>query len=349
VSAPFVTRAVVAAGALLAVEGCAKSAGLDDPARGQPQADASNVPEPDGSSDARDSSTNADGNSTDGAAVDSPADQVGTDAVIDAANPPCQTPPGVCLGTLPVGWNLIVFRSNRDAACPENFAQADVIADTVAGAGACDCSCTVGSAPSCTTTGQMSTRYSTTDGCASAGASINVSGTGCTPLAGNLSTYFSATPLPASLTCSASAVLDDTQVSSTPARTCQVPSECSEEVCNGAGPPGFSACVASDGDVPCPAGWNTRTVIGESATLSCSTCTCQASATCNGRINFYSDSGCNTLLIAFDANDTCQATNGGGNIAAFTYSATVSGAQCTADGPRTASVALAAPRTVCCK
>jgi hypothetical protein len=126
--------------------------------------------------------------------------------------------------------------------------------------------------------------------------------------------------------------------------------ECREEVCNGATPPGFSACVAIDGEVSCPPGWGNRTLIGESASLSCSSCTCQATATCSaGRINFYSDGSCNTLRIAFDVNGTCQATNGGGSIAAFTYSATVDGAECTANGSRTASVGLASPRTVCCK
>jgi hypothetical protein len=66
-------------------------------------------------------------------------------------------------------------------------------------------------------------------------------------------------------------------------------------------------------------------------------------------MSFFSDNACGTLLVEFTIDDSCQATNTTTRIGSFTYTATLADAACTADGPKTATVALAAPRTVCCK
>jgi hypothetical protein len=331
-------RAVLAAllGAVV-LHACAQVLGIDGDYGDLPGADASNMP-PDASSDA------GDGAASDGAALD----QV-VDMVTDRISLPCDTAPSTCVAALPEGWELVLLTPDRNLDCPTEFAQHDVVAEAVAGAGACDCACAVGSGPTCTM-GRMSTRYGTTTSCTSPGASINVNGSGCTPLAGSFSSYFSGTPLPATVTCDASAVIDRTTVTSSELRVCDVPSACREEVCAGDVPAVFSACVASPGDVTCPAGWDTRTVVGESAELSCTPCTCQASASCTDtRISFFSDAACGEPLVAFDVDDTCQSTNGATSISAFTYTATVSDAACAADGPKTPTVDLVATRTVCCK
>jgi hypothetical protein len=355
-----VARCLAGLGVVFGLTACAM-AEVDSEKRSR--SDGGVRPEQDAAIDAatqpRDSSTSTDaprvdgaggsGGSAGGGPVDSALDRTGTDAVTDSITGPCQTPPGICVATLPVGWNLLLLGPNRSAPCPANFVQQDVVSDPMAGAGACDCSCTVGSAPSCTT-GQMQTRYGTTTSCSSTGASINLSGSGCTALSGNLSSYFSATPPPATATCTASPVSDSTMVTSTQRRACEVPSACREEVCSGTVPTGFAACIANSGDVPCPPGWSTRSMVGTAAALSCSACSCQASASCtDGAINFFSDGNCSTPLITFDVDGTCQPANGAVNISAFTYSATAGNPQCTANGPRTATVSLTVMRTVCCK
>ena len=326
-----------------------------------PRSDAGDTgvsPEPDASSDARDSSTStdvstSDSTTTDSGASDSGGDQVirdaVTDAVTDGITGPCQTPTGVCTATLPVGWTLVQLQPNRSAACPANFTQQDIISNPVAGTGACDCACTANAASACNM-GQLQTRHGTTTACSSAGAMINVNGAGCTTMTGTFSDYFSATPLSAGASCTPSTVTDRMRVTSTQLRSCEPPAACREDVCNGRVPAGSSACVVRDGDQTCPVGWTTRSLVGTDFSLACSSCTCQGSATCtNARINFFSDPSCGTALISFAVDGTCQPTNAVGAIGSFTYTATAGNPTCTANGSRTATVALTGTRTLCCK
>jgi hypothetical protein len=354
-------------GLALGITACAM-AEVDTPLRPRSDAgDAGVTPEADASSDAQDVATSvdvsvfdqftADSEPSDSGSSDSGADQVIQDAVTDAVRDaimdsitgPCQTPLGVCTATLPVGWTLVQLQPNRSAACPADFTQQDVISNPVAGTGACDCSCTANSASACNM-GQLQTRYGTTTACSSAGAMINVNGAGCTMLSGNFSTYFSATPLSAGASCTPSTVTERMRVTSNQLRSCEPPAACREDVCNGRVPPGSSACIGRDGDHPCPAGWTTRSLVGTDFSLTCSSCTCQGSANCtNARINFFSDPNCATALISFAVDGTCQPTNGVGAIGSFTYAATAGNPMCTANGPRTATVALTGTRTLCCK
>ena len=262
----------------------------------------------------------------------------------------CRTPPGACVNGLPSGWKLVAFANSRNLACPAGLEQKEVVTAPVAGAGACDCSCTLDATPSCHK-GAMRTAYSTDDSCDKTGASVNVNGTGCTALNGSLSTYFAGHPVDAVAHCTATATADKTKVTVAQQRYCDIPRACQEDVCNGDAGNGFSACIATEGDVACPSGWDTRTVVGDDVTLSCAACTgCSASASCTGgKLQFFSDSSCNTPLVTVDVNDTCVSTNGGGNIKSFLYSATPANVQCTGTGPKTGTVGLAAPRTICCK
>jgi hypothetical protein len=330
---------------------------------GRDPGDTGITPEQDASRDAADSSAGRDASTSDGTVdatvIDSGLDQVVTDAVGDIASDavtdapndgitgPCQTPPGICAATLPVGWTLVVLQPDRSAACTAGFTQRDVIANPIAGSGACDCAC---NAPaSACSSGQLPTRYGTTTACSSSGASISVNGTGCTVLSGNFSDYFSATPLPGGA-CTASTVTDTTKVTSTEQRVCEAPSSCHEDVCNGRVPAGSSACIGRDGDLSCPAGWSARRLVGTDVSLSCSSCTCGGSASCtNARINFFSDVSCATPLISFAVDGSCQPTNAPGAIGSFSYAATAGNQQCMPNGSRTATIALTGTRTLCCK
>jgi hypothetical protein len=253
------------------------------------------------------------------------------------------------VAALPVDWELVLFASDRATGCPVNFTGTDLVSGPMAGAGACDCSCTVNSGANCTT-GMMATKYGDDNTCPTVGLTLNVPNGDCQPITSNIRGYYSSTLLPATVRCTASTVTNNSNVTSTPMRQCSVPASCREEICNGEVPEGFSACIARNGDMACPSGWDTKTVVGTGANLTCSSCTCQASATCtNGRITFFSNAGCGTQLAAFDVNDSCQSTGGGGAIRSFRYSATIQNARCTADGMKMGTVALAGTRTICCK
>jgi hypothetical protein len=333
--------------AMVGVDGCSNLLGIDGEYGNLPGAADSSVAPP---QDARTDTSN-------------PID-VGTDPVIDRSEGgtadvvvdvvsdvrvPCDTPPGACVGALPADWELILFEPTRAAACPINFTGTDLIASPTAGAGACECSCTVNANPTCTQ-GMMATKYGDDDTCPTVGLTLNVPNGNCIAITSNIRGFYSSTPLPPVIACTASTVTNDSNVTSTAMRQCSVPTNCREEICNGEVPPGFSACIVRSGDLACPAGWDAKTVVGDGADLTCSSCTCQATATCtNGRIIFYSNTGCGTQLAAFDVNDVCQSTGGGGAIRSFRYSATVTNPQCTANGMKMGTVALTGTRTVCCK
>ena len=285
--------------------------------------------------------------------VDSGGGDATPDVVADVTSDvrvPCNTPTGPCVQALPVGWELILFESTRTTGCPVNFTATELVANPTVGAGACDCSCTVNSGATCTQ-GMMATKYGDDNTCPTVGLTLNIPNGNCNAITSNIRGFYSSTPLPAVVACTASTVTNNSTVTSTAMRQCSVPANCREDICDGSEvPEGFSACLVRTGDVACPAGWDTKTVVGTGADLTCTSCTCQASANCtNGRITFYSNTGCGTQLAAFDVNDVCQSTGGGGAIRSFRYTATVQNQRCTADGMKMGTVALAGTRTVCCK
>lgn len=335
-----------ALGFALAVDGCSNVLGISGEYGDQKPGggDSSVVPPVDAPTDSRDAPVVDRGSDR----VDSGGEDVVVDVVPDV-RVPCDTPTGACVAALPTGWELILFESSRAAACPINFAPTDVVVGPAVGAGACDCSCSVNSGATCTQ-GMMATKYGDDNTCPTVGLTLNVPNGNCTAINSNIRGFYSSTPLPPVIACTASTVTNDSNVTSTPMRQCSVPTNCREEICNGEVPAGFSACVVRTGDVACPAGWDTKTVAGDGADLTCSSCTCQATAGCsNGRIVFYSNTGCGTELRAFDVNDVCQDTGGGGPIRSFKYSASVTNPQCTANGMKMGTVALTGTRTICCK
>ena len=261
---------------------------------------------------------------------------------------PCQTPPGPCVASLGAGWKPSAFEGNRALSCPPGFLQADVVAKPTAMGGACGCNCTL--AATCTT-GTMQTYYSDSTSCANKGSTLDVSGPGCTSLGfvGDLANHFSAVPPGPVVSCAASTATDPTKLSAIAERVCEGPMACAEELCNGSAPAGFAPCVVHDGDVPCPGGWGNKTVVGSDATLSCSSCSCTASAACaNGKIDFFTDDTCSQSVAVLDVNTKCVSSSGK-NISAFEYTADVVNAKCDAMGPKMATVGLTGARTVCCK
>jgi hypothetical protein len=114
-------------------------------------------------------------------------------------------------------------------------------------------------------------------------------------------------------------------------------------------PGGFHACIETDGDQPCPAGFPNPHHAGDDSMLECSACTCQTSGSCDKpTIKFYGDQNCNNQTGGpLKADGSCQGAQGG--VATFEYTANVNGAKCTAMGPNTPTITITNERTVCCK
>lgn len=282
---------------------------------------------------------------------------VGTD-VIEEPGPPlaCTTDSGACTATVPAGWSLTAFAPNRATACPGNFTSADVVAAPALQAGACTCSCAIGSQPSCEV-GTLQTAWANNVSCgfpwqtpviATAGQCMDY-GMGTF----QLGTHNSYTKLELKAgTCTTATVSDPNKVASTPMRTCVPPTACAEDVCNGTVPVGMRACIAGAGNVNCPAGpfSDKVAVIGTNTTLGCgpcSTCNVTQSACGNATVKFWSDAICAVPTGTIAADGMCHPT-GSATVSHFTYVNPVQNVKCVA-GTSAPTADLANTRTVCCR
>jgi len=295
--------------------------------------------------------------SFDGAIEASAPDAFAPDVVEEPGPPaPCSVAPGACIGALPTGWNVVAFDPNAEAACPSNFIEATEIYDATPDPNDCSCSCNVTSDPICNV-GAMQRYVSSDASCNMSGVILTMTGSGCTswPPSTSLDAYSKSSPLaPLGGSCAPSTITSSNAVASKVGRMCTPPSACAEQLCEGSVPSGLSLCVVADGvQNLCPGGFGpTPLVVGDSATVSCSGCACDMSAsTCtNASLQIFGDLLCKTSLGTITVDGNCDADPLAGDTAvAFEYSATVN-AQCasTSSGV-TSSASLQNPKTICCK
>jgi hypothetical protein len=287
------------------------------------------------------------------AAVDPGRDARASDAIDAAAT-------ANCLGSIPAGWTVALLGVGA-AACPAAFAQHDVYGPPVAAAGACSCACSVTQSGDCTTgtvsvaAGMPPLRGSCTTNLFSA----QIAGSGCTPLdgvvlVGGMLHLQTAALDPVGGSCTGSVTPDPTGLSTPRARYCDVPEASAESVCAGVVSSGFVACIAADGDVPCPetTPFVNPSSVGDGATLTCSACSpCSATTTCaNATLTTFRDPTCApSRSLQITADGTCSAAGQGGQtfVSAIEYSATAS-TSCT-PGSSAATARLANARTLCCR
>lgn len=318
-------------------------------ARAQPEAGA-----PHEASTSRDASTDT---TERDAAHDSGKDVRAADvSALDSPPPACSVAPGSCVAALPAGWGLVVFEASHAAPCPSPLVAVDVESAPTPSAAACGCSCDVTTPPVCND-GNLARMVSNDTSCSQTGVVLAVDGPGCTPFpagSSGLDAYGEAAVLPAvNGACTASPTTHASGVTTTPGRVCTLPTDCEEQTCEGGVPAGFKECLTQEGVQPtCPAGWGSPLVVGSGVDLACSACTCDVNtpSTCNAAsLSIFSDPACNTLLATLAIDGTCVADPASGQTpSAFKYSATLTQA-CTTDGPKTATVSLTAPETLCCK
>jgi hypothetical protein len=165
---------------------------------------------------------------------------------------------------------------------------------------------------------------------------------------------FQATPLPPQGgSCTGTAQPNTGQLTAPTQRFCDVPSASANSVCAGTVPAGFSACIVSSGQVPCPASTSFLHpfAVEDGATLQCSSCTaCSTSATCsNASVSVFTDAACATAAASTLAVTGTCVLNGHevASVMGIKYAAT-SNTTCTA-GSSTGSAQLTGPRTICCQ
>jgi hypothetical protein len=277
---------------------------------------------------------------------DSSSGDAGGDALPPGDSGTCS----VTCATIPDGFRPVRLADGK-ASCPANWTSTPVVGSPVAGDGTCTCNCNVTQAPSCE--GGMITRYGdqTANASCTTPASSIIATSACTYLGGYLQLYYShylVTPPPSQGgTCEFDSAADTSKVTSTSGLMCEPPTNCAGEICNGG-----AVCVAQDGDVACPSGFATKTLVGQSATATCGACTgaCNAKTTCNGKLALYSDQNCTQGEVDESADGACDmnaSVDAYVDYAIFTPSPTTP----TCDGTPTPPVpvaSLTSPTTVCC-
>lgn len=284
---------------------------------------------------------------SDGEAPPGPVLDGGPEPVPDAG--PCASNACATLA-LPAGWSPVAVRFGSEVTtCPAGFGAATILRESpIAAAGVCGCAVNEAqSTPPGCITGTLT--FETGGGCNSTGVSATIAG-GCQAINGTVSSNVRYAQFPAvGGTCVADVTIDRAKVTSTAATLC-APQACPDDVCAQKPPAGYRACVVADGVKGCPAtgGFGEQHVVGE-VELVCSACGCTPSGTCsNVNVALFDQSNCTGKITDLPAN-TCNPMGAatGRSVASVLYTAVPISTH-TATGPKTATVGLRVPRTVCC-
>ncbi len=264
---------------------------------------------------------------------------------------------------MPDGFGLVAFGATaHGVACPTGFTSpTDTVEGPTLAAGACSCACSVTTQPSCAT-GTLVGHFDTAGSglCDSAGGDLANMGCGTDGYLGPFGTgneHRFKPPAPTGGACSATANNDPGKLTyAAQGRICAaaVTPECNGKVCPPSGAAPFAVCIATTGDVACPAGFPTKHLVGASASFTCSAgCTCGGvTATCKGKVNYFASGDCSGAVgMSVIADDACHSTDAAG--ASFGSHAyvpfTPQNVACTKTGGTTPSTpVLSQSGTVCC-
>jgi hypothetical protein len=214
--------------------------------------------------------------------------------------------------------------------------------------GACSCSTNVTSMPSCTSGNFYAAGGGSSNSC-DQGFGGPTDGA-CVGIGFQITPYILGNPLPPTGgSCTATPVPDTSLVSETQGAVCDVPPASSEDVCTGAPPSGFSACIVTAGSTTCPAGspFSNQQIVGSSDVLECSCGACTMQTTCSNQEMVLFPNGCgNGGAIVVPANGQCNPTNSGDYINGEQYQAQV---HTTPSATPSATFQTMGPQTVCCR
>jgi hypothetical protein len=263
---------------------------------------------------------------------------------------------------VPSGFSVVAFAATgAGQACPGDFGQpTDTVEGPTAGSGACTCSCSMTTPPTCPANGAITNTQDTDNSatCGNPGQTYANQGCGTEGLQvafGPNTDHDFTPPGPTGGACTAAATNDDTKVTfAAEGRLCEPTTlaECGGQVCVPSLSTPFAACVAATGDVPCPASFPTKHLVGSGATVTCSAgCTCSVTGTCSGTLDYYTSTDC-TGSVAFQvpATGQCVSTASGGSYGSHQYvPGSPSGAACAGGGSTSPGTpTLNGATTVCC-
>ena len=262
----------------------------------------------------------------------------------------CTNATGPCV-VVPSGWSLVAFAPAQTAACPAGFntAPSQDVFEGPSAAGACTCAnCNVTHPPNCAS-GPVPVHYDT-DFSGTCGTVANPSPLGNSPpgacgtdiYQGVYSSYdaeYTAPPASGG-SCSAPGIANSAVVTyGAKDRVCQLDApqaaSCAGGVCKPSLSGSYSACIASPGHVPCPAGpLSVAHDIGSGTSFTCPDCACTVTGTCSGTLTLYSNATCTTGAYAIST-DTCVRISSDASFKAYKYvgaTPTMTGCQAAAPG-----------------
>lgn len=261
------------------------------------------------------------------------------------------TATGPCTAGLPPGFTAVLVADGVALDCPGGVVPKGYVTNVTAGAGACDCGCTV-TKPTCDQ-GSIHRDFGLGIDSSCLGSGFTVTLSGCTDRGTTviLGDYGKIAPVaPVGASCAAAAVAAPEKLVKDSVRTCS-PNGCGENVCRGDVPPGFRACVVAAGQVACPPSFPESRAVSDDAALSCSACTCQTTdVRCDDpKIEWYDDAACTKLAGTTAVTGTC--TKEPDNLLTPSHLRYVAkpSAACTATGAKTPTVAAVGEATICCK
>jgi hypothetical protein len=247
-------------------------------------------------------------------------------------------------------------------ACPSGLDDASEVGDSASSSSdVCTCdTCQVTQAASCA--GHVTENFDTsgTAACGNAGAATDYDNmpdgtcqtdlyTGARPSAGHTKLTLAAPSGGACAPNPPTVHVEDITLANR-SRLCTNTARCAAGVCDGRVPSPFMTCIASPGDVACPAGFAERRVVGDAA-ADCTPCSCSVvRAACTGRVDHFTDNQCMNGVVQVTADGTCRANTWANGSIFLSYKVVATSATtCNPGTSSTIKVKLANQRTVCCR
>jgi hypothetical protein len=274
---------------------------------------------------------------------------------------------GTCVPAAPAGWEgpFEVFAGTGQAPeCDPGYSlDADGFADLVQPAGTCGCDC---GTPSGLTCGNVQVDVSTTFTCSNA-FDLTLTPNACMtnpPL--SVGWWFDANGSAAQGgECNPSVTpMLDAAAFSTSVRVCGLEAPATagcegDAVCAPPRAAGAKMCVAQDGDIACPAGYEDRTVsydgfVDSRACPDASLCSCTPEASCGGTVKTYVSTDCSGPSFTYTSLDFAlcvevQSPLDGVAPESILATATATGTcESAGDLAPTGTVTPDVPRTICC-
>jgi hypothetical protein len=217
-----------------------------------------------------------------------PKDVLGVDTYL----PPSCGDAAACLPPVPAGWQILTVLPDPDASCPANFNQADLQTAPKFDPGACGCACADTSDAGCPT--NVTLDYRDKQNCHTTPSVSVVLDAGCTVQADSKNNeWFGVKPVAATgLSCGQPTKTGSGTGTPLALRVCQP--TCSADYC-GSIVNGAKGCIMANDDVPCPAQYTQKSLVGSAVDFVCNACpTCTAkSANCTVTVDLHGQSDCN--------------------------------------------------------